>query len=147
MARNKQRKLSRSERREWVRRLSAMGLSRRKIVEAFAKMGYSVGESTVTRDREAIVEELQCNIGEEAKINRTLDLEMLKLMLEANASGALNGLPGPTDHVLKVLDRRAKLYGYADLDIEPEKNDKPLAMPVGTPVEGPLEREDNQEET
>lgn len=122
---NGRQKLSQVQRRVHVRRYAAMGMSSRTIAEVLAtELGYYVSHVTVSRDIKAIVEELQSDSAE-AMLKRTLDLEMLGLMLAANAEGALDGSPEPTDHVLKIIDRRSKLYGYEALEapreLEPVK--------------------------
>lgn len=127
-AEKKAEKLSRAERRDEVMRLAKRGFSYRKIVEALAQMGIKTSLATVKRDYDAILAELQADTQEEALQARKLDLARLDDAFDANYDGYEKGKVNATAHVFGAIDRRAKLYGYEQLDLASQEKPTQINM-------------------
>ena len=87
--------------------LRTIGLSYQQIAD---KLG--VSKSAAHRAVVKSLEDIQEETKELAKLNKTLDLQRLELIIREAMKLSLKGDLQAMDRVMKAIDRRARIYGF-----------------------------------
>ncbi|AMO58243.1 hypothetical protein GZ77_21175 [Endozoicomonas montiporae] len=100
-------RISNNELRRKALDLRTIGLSYQQIADQLG-VSKSAAHRAVVKSLEALQEETK----KLAKLNKTLDLQRLELIIREAMKLSLKGDLQAMDRVMKAIDRRAKIYGF-----------------------------------
>ena len=111
---NRRVKARTAERREKTLQLVRSGMPYRQVVRALEQSGIKTSPATVSRDLEFLYREYREQSLASVEEAMTHDLERLDDLLQGIWFSARGGNLKAVDRVLRVIDQRARILGYAD---------------------------------
>jgi hypothetical protein len=112
---NRRVKARTAERREKTLQLARSGMPYRQVVRALEQSGIKTSPATISRDLEHLYREYREQSMASVEEAMTRDVERLDDLLQGIWFSARGGNLKAADRVLRVIEQRARIFGYGDV--------------------------------